>query len=45
MLNPWIWLSAEYSIISPLEKPWLTKLIVSKDVEIPDGSTLSLRFV
>ena len=33
----------EYSTISPWENPWLIKLIVLKDVEIPAGSTLNLR--
>ena len=45
MLNPWIGASEEYSIISPLEKPWFLELIVSYDVEIPVGLTLNLRFV
>ena len=34
-----------YSTISPLEKPWLVKLIKLCDVEIPDGFTKSFLFV
>ena len=33
----------EYSIKSPWLKPWLLKVMVSKDVEIPAGFTLNLR--
>ena len=45
VFSPVIRVSAEYSIISPLKKPWFLKLIVSYEVEIPDGFTLNLRCV
>ena len=45
VLSPVIGVVAEYSTISPLKKPWFLKLIVSKEVEIPDGFTLNLRCV
>ena len=45
MLKPAIGLSDEYSTISPLKNPWFLKLIVSYEVEIPEGFTLNLRWV
>ena len=45
VFSPVTGVDAEYWIISPLRKPWFLKLIVSYDVEIPDGLTLNLRWV
>ena len=46
MLNPCIGVvSAEYSIISPLLKPWFLNVTTFKDVDIPVGLTLNLRWV
>ena len=46
VLNPWTGVvSAEYSTISPLSNPWLSKNIVLNDEDIPAGLTLNLRCV
>ena len=37
--------TAEYSTTSPLENPWLAKLIEKSEVEIPAGFTNSFLFV